>query len=109
MSTETDVDTALLESLDFAIPCESPSHGEPEHVIEMHGRLVITGHLGGDAEWIIENTCPNCNDTISGFVCEGRRISWLKRATANTVCSACGKSAPTADFNFTFTPIGNAR
>jgi len=86
--------TDELAALDWkaGTPCEGTGHYEDHRPM-------------GDAKYIQHGTCPACGIPAPEIrICEGGR---LYRLTRDLIChlSGCGKSTPTDDWGFTFTPI----
>jgi hypothetical protein len=112
---EVDLDTSVLNELDFefAVPCESIGHNatvitDKDH----HGRWqkLIT-HSGGDAAWQQTGTCPMCGKTTTQLVCDSRRLSViaLLEEDGNTLCmTSCKVLSRTRDWSYRFTPLPGA-
>lgn len=107
LATSLDVDTSILESLDFTFepPCESPGHGVPRYYINGNG---YKGHDdGGPAQFLVESTCPKCFKLRSVLSCKIRaaQIRAFQQLEQKIVCTDCNYSGPFSEFSFKITDL----
>jgi hypothetical protein len=113
--TAVDLDTSVLEDLDFDVapPCESRGHDN--HNLtgrDKSGKLfVFATHTGGPAEWRVTNTCPACGSTQTKNICDNaRRLILRMMDTGIVLCTfGCQASRPCREWNHVFTPLSEVK
>jgi hypothetical protein len=111
MSTGTieQVDTAILEALDYEPPCESKGHNHPYSLPD--GRSA-NGHTSPSAAAAYRFTavCPRCGSRLDMLVCEGHRAA-LGGSTYNRelwhIPGGCGKPSPLGLWALKWEPLLN--
>lgn len=76
MATLTDIDTSVLEDIDFTLPCESLYHD--------------LAHKNEPASWIIDVACGNCSFADRGLRCDFFVQTVLR--DRYFVCGTCWKT-----------------
>jgi hypothetical protein len=105
-----DVDTSVLEALDFTLPCEHGGHGSGTYT--MHDKdgipALFTRHGEGPAEWQSRSFCPSCFVKRELLVCSNRRQHVLKLIATHSrfLCRECLQWGAAKEWNCTFTPLG---
>jgi hypothetical protein len=90
--TEPELDFSVLDKLDFAIPCEIPTHATNNMCSQ------------SDAEWIVE-THHLCAPATR-LVCVGFKDSMVQHGKDLGGKYTCRKCEETVDFEEFFDPIG---